>query len=452
MPSSIERLETLTRLVWHAMGERQPEGRTGAKAALDLLGRNRDFRRLFLASVISLGGDWFLFVALGGLVLEATGKASAVGILIFAQEVPVFLATPWAGWLADRFDRRRVMIVCDLARTAICLAFLVIGPDNLWLAYVLLATLSLFAAVFDPAQSAALPNVVDPPDLPTANALGGSLWGTMLAVGAALGGVVATIFGRNVAFTVDAVSFALSAVFLVGVHRSFSAPREHEEHVGIVEATRETVRYARRDRRVWALVSVKFGFGAAAGVLALIAVFARQVFQAGDVGFGLLMAARGVGALVGPFLGHRLAGPGHRRLLAVIACSLATFGIGYASLGAAPVLWVAMGSVLLAHLGGGSQWVLSSYGLQRLVPDRIRGRIFAFDFALITLSLGVSSLVAAWLADRIGPRPAVAIAGGIALVWAGVWWLLTRSVRRAPLFPSAEPAALALERPPLGAE
>jgi MFS family permease len=434
------------------MGEEQTERLTGARAAFELLRGNRDFRRLFLASVISLGGDWFLFVALGGLVLEATGKATSVGIMIFAQEAPIFLATPWAGWLADRLDRRWVMIVCDLARTVICLAFLAVGPDNLWLAYVLLVFLSMFAAVFDPAQSAALPNVVDPSDLPTANALGGSLWGTMLAVGAALGGVVATIFGRNVAFTVDAISFAVSALLLLGVRRPFSAPREHDEHIGIIAATRETVRYARRDRRVWALVSVKFGFGAAAGVLALIAVFARQVFHAGDVGFGLLMAARGVGALVGPFFGHRLAGPGHRRLLPVIACSLATFGIGYASLGVAPALWLAAGSVFLAHLGGGSQWVLSSYGLQRLVPDQIRGRIFAFDFALITLSLGASSLIASWLADQIGPRPAVAIVGGIALAWAGIWWLLTRAVRREPLFPPTEPAALAFERPSLGAE
>jgi MFS family permease len=433
------------------MAERQVEPDTGARAAFGLLRRNRDFRRLFLASVISLGGDWFLFVALGGLVLEATGKAAAVGIMICAQEVPIFFATPWAGWLADRFDRRRLMVVCDLARTVICFAFLVVSTDDLWLAYVLLACLSVFAAVFDPAQSAALPNVVDPPDLPTANALGGSLWGTMLAVGAAVGGVVATIFGRNVAFTVDAISFAISALFLLGVRRPFSAPREHEERIGIVEATRETVTYARRDRRVWALVSVKFGFGAAAGVLALIAVFARQVFHAGDVGFGLMMAARGVGALIGPFIGHRLAGRGHR-LLPVIACSLATFGIGYASLGLAPGIWLAAGSVLLAHLGGGSQWVLSSYGLQRLVPDRIRGRIFAFDFALITLSLGLSSLIASWLADRIGPRPAVVIAGGIALVWAGIWWLLTRAVRREPLFPSTEPVAVAYERPAFGAE
>jgi predicted MFS family arabinose efflux permease len=437
------------------MEGRHVEREAGVRASVDLLRRNRDFRRLFLASVISLGGDWFLFVALGGLVLEVTGKASAVGVMIFAQELPVFLATPWAGWLADRLDRRRLMIVCDVVRAAICAAFLLVGGQNLWLAYVLLVGLSLFASVFDPASSAALPNVVDPEDLPSANALSGSLWGTMLAVGAALGGVVATVFGRDAAFLVDAASFGASALLLWGVRRPFTAPRdEHEEHVGIADATRETVRYARRDGRVWALVSVKFGFGAAAGVLALIAVFAKDIFLAGDIGFGLLMAARGVGALIGPFVGHRLSGRGHRRLLAVIALSLATFGLGYAALGVAPSLALAALAILVAHLGGGAQWVLSSYGLQRLVPDHIRGRIFAFDFALITLSLGVSSLLASALADDIGARPAVMIVAGIALVWAGIWWLLTRKVRRQPLFDPASDDRVyeTAARPPPGAE
>jgi MFS family permease len=82
--------------------------------------------------------------------------------------------------------------------------------------------------------------------------------------------------------------------------------------------------------------------------------------------------------------------------------------------------------------------VLSTYGLQRIVPDRIRGRIFAFDFALITLSLAISSLVASALADAIGPRPAVMIVGGVAFGWAAAWWLLTRDVRRRPLFEGSE--------------
>src|SRR3954471_18889052 len=139
------------------MGERQRARGTGARASVDLLRRNRDFRRLFFASVISLGGDWFLFVALGGLVLEVTGEATAVGIMIFAQEIPIFLATPWAGWLADRFDRRWLMIGCDLARTLICFAFLLVGRANLWLAYLLLVFPSVFAAGFHPPPSAGRP-------------------------------------------------------------------------------------------------------------------------------------------------------------------------------------------------------------------------------------------------------------------------------------------------------
>src|SRR5438093_1870665 len=224
----------------------EAEHAAGGRAAWRLLRRNRDFRRLYVASLISLGGDWFLFVALGSLVLDATGRALSVAVLIVSQELPIFLATPWAGWLTDRLDRRRLMIACDVCRTAICVAFLAVGPHNLWLAYVLLACLSVFTAVFDPASTAAIPNVVDPPDLPTANALGGSLWGTMLAVGAGLGGLVATIFGRDTAFLVDAASFAISALLLAGIRRRFSEDRDGEEHVSIRRATAETVRYARR--------------------------------------------------------------------------------------------------------------------------------------------------------------------------------------------------------------
>jgi MFS family permease len=143
------------------------------------------------------------------------------------------------------------------------------------------------------------------------------------------------------------------------------------------------------------------------------------------------MAFRGLGALVGPFLGRALAGRDGRRLHAAILLALATFGVGYVLFGLAPSLALAAAAVFLAHLGGGAQWTLSTYGLQRLVPDRIRGRVFAFDFALVTLSLAASSLVAGWAADRFGPRLTAVWLGAVALAWALGWWGATRSVRRA---------------------
>ncbi len=414
----------------------------GLRASVSLLRRNRDFRALFFASVISLGGDWFLWVAINGLIYEATGKALYVGLAILAQESAFFLASPIGGALADRIDRRKLMIACDLARAVVCASFLLVGPETIWLAYVLLPLLATFAAPFDPAFSAATPNVVDPDDLPAANALNGSLWGTMLAVGAGLGGLVSAAFGDDTAFIVDAVSFLVSAALLSSIRRRFSESRsETTEHPSIVEATRETWRFARRDHRVLSLLAVKFGFGAAAGLLALIPVMALDVdvFDSGNVGFGILMAARGVGALIGPFLGHRIAGPGHRRLFPAIGLSLAVFGRGYVAMGQAPSLAIAAVMICVAHLGGGSQWMLSTYGLQVLVPDHIRGRIFGFDYMLITLSLSVSALVASAVADQIGAPDTVTILGGVALVWALVWFVLSRGVRRTGLNGSTEP-------------
>jgi predicted MFS family arabinose efflux permease len=410
------------------------------RASLSLLRGNRDFRSLFFASVISLGGDWFLWVAINSLIYEATHKALYVGLAILAQEFAFFLASPIGGVLADRLDRRKLMIVCDLARAVVCVAFLLVGPDTIWLAYVLLPMLAAFAAPFDPAFSAATPNVVEPQDLPAANALNGSLWGTMLAVGAGLGGLVSAKFGADTAFLVDAVSFLVSAGLLMSIRRRFSEARtEAGEHPSAVEATRETLRFAQQDHRVLSLLAVKFGFGAAAGLLALIPVMALDVFKAGNVGFGILMAARGVGALIGPFLGHRIAGPGHRRLFPAIGLSLAVFGLGYMALGAAPSLAIAAVTICVAHLGGGSQWMLSTYGLQVLVPDHVRGRIFGFDYMLVTLSLAVSAVVASAVADHIGAPTTVSILGGVALVWAGVWLVLSRGVRKTGLEGYAEP-------------
>ena len=205
-------------------------------------------------------------------------------------------------------------------------------------------------------------------------------------------------------------------------------------------ASVETVRFARKDHRVLALLAVKFGWGVAGGVLVLIPLLANRQFHAGDVGVGLLMAGRGVGALIGPFVGRASLGPDDRRLFSAIGIALAVFGVGYALLGLAPGLLLAMPAVALAHVGGGAQWTLSSYGLQRIVPDKIRGRIFAFDGMLVTLTFGLSSLMTGWLADHVGARATALGMGAVAVVWAAVWAALTTDVRRATMLEGCGPA------------
>ncbi|MEP7040481.1 MAG: MFS transporter [Chloroflexota bacterium] len=404
---------------------------------LTLLRGNPAFSRLFAAQLISFAGDWFATVALLGLALELTGSPAIASLLLVVQTGAFALASPIAGVLADRYDRRRLMVMSDVCRVPAALAFLLArDPDTLWIAFVAAALLSLGAAVFEPTSSASLPNLVEESELAEANVLIGATWGTMLAVGAALGGLVAATLGRDVAFIVNAASFAASGFLIVGIRRSFRAvpaPQAAGEAIhqglgGVAESIRVVLRFARGNRTLAALLLSKTTFGVGTGVILMLAVFGRDVFKAGDAGIGILFAARGLGALIGPFLVRSIVGVSERGLIAGIAASFGIFALSYGLLPLAPILPLAALAVFAGHLGGGAQWTLSSYGLQRAAPDAIRGRVFSFDYGLVTLTITLSTLVAGFLAERFSPAATTWTLVGLAAIAAIGWIVFARPV------------------------
>lgn len=410
-------------------------------ATLRLLRGNPDFTRVYLAQLISFAGDWFATVALLGLALELTGSTAVASLVLVLQTGPFFLVAPFAGALADRVDRRRLMITADLARVVVCAGFLLArDADTLWIGLVCVTLLSVGAAFFEPTSAAALPNLVEPEDLATANALMGSAWGTMVAVGAAVGGLVAATLGRDVAFVVNGLSFLVSALLIAGVHRSFRAAREAGDDgaragapaglAGVRSAITETLALARGSRTIAAFLLTKTSFGAGMGVLVLLAVFGRDVFGGGDIGIGVLYAARGLGALVGPFVARRWAGDDDRAIIRAISVSVVVFIASYALLPVAPGLLFAAACVFGAHLGGGSEWMLSSYALQRSTPDAIRGRVLSIDFALVTAATATSQLIAGALSTVVGPVETLYVMVSIVAVTGGAWLLWTRPLRR----------------------
>src|SRR5678816_2278980 len=143
-----------------------------------LLACNRDFRRLFLASVVSLAGDWFSFVAVADLVTRLTGRPGAAAFVYAATVLPVFLASPVAGAIADRFDRKRILVLSDLARVPIAFALCLATSTAFAIAAIVL--LGIGASFHDPVASAATPNLVPEEDLSAAQALMGAVWGSML--------------------------------------------------------------------------------------------------------------------------------------------------------------------------------------------------------------------------------------------------------------------------------
>lgn len=398
---------------------------------LRLLRENRDFRLLYLGTLISLGGDWFLTVALLDLVLQLTGSATLASAMLLCQTLPIFLFTPHAGHLIDKVDRRKLMVWVDVARAGACLLpLLARTPAMLPLAFLGVILISIGSAYFEPASQAALPNLVSQEELGPANVLMGSTWGTMLAVGAAMGGLVTMQFGRDASFVVDAFSFLLSAWLLWSIRARFEETRdEHHQHPPFLESIRETVRYARTHPRVLALLTCKGGYGTGAGVIAMLSVFGKEVFRAGAFGIGLLFAARGLGALIGPFLVRGAFARDESRYRALIVC-LFLFGAGYSALAFSKSLAVGALAIFFAHLGGGVVWQVSTYGLQRETPDTIRGRVFSVDYGFVTLTMAISSLASGVASDRFGPYAATVGVASMCLVFAIIWgawtWKLWR--------------------------
>ncbi len=392
-----------------------------------LVRSNADFRKLWLAQMGSNAGDWFNDVAVLGLILSLTGSPGAAGLFIIAAQVPTALLSPLAGVWADRFDRRKLMVGADLLRAVLALGFILIRqPDQVWLIYIITALLRGVTAFFQPAQKAAIPNLVARSDLLTANVLVEVTWGAMLAIGAAAGGLVSAWLGRDTAFVVNSLSFLTSALLILSIRGRFA-----EAHSGTARRVGggwselwAGVDYARRHLAVGAFLLVKMGWGLGAGTILLLSIFPVQLFGQGDAGIGWLYAARGLGVLLGPWVASRWVGPSLTRMRWSVTLGYILNGLGYIAFSQARQLPLAALFVLIAHIGSGATWTLSSTMLQQIVPDRLRGRVFSLDNALVTLAMAGSTWLAGWAIPAIGPRAVGASIASIALVGAAAWALL----------------------------
>jgi hypothetical protein len=389
-----------------------------------LLRDNRPFRRLWYGQLASQLGDWFDTIALYTLVLRLGGSGADIGLVLVCQALPSALVGPWAGVLADRLPRRAVLIAADLGRAVLVLLFVTVrDADQLWLVYAVSFAKFTLSAFFEPAREALVPDVVPRHHLVTANAISGLTWSTMLAGGAALGGLVVAGLGTDLAFVLDSVSFFLSAAFTwtVRVHESHLAgpPRAHP-----LDELREALAYvlARRDVTLYALSKALWSIGGGA-VLVLLPLFGRNVFPLGEEGalsMGLLYMARGVGASIGPVLAHRLGGGSLRALRRWLGPGFLLMAAGYLLFGSAGVLPLALAAVAVAHFGGSTQWVFSTALLQLSVPNRLQGRVFAVELTLYTLVFCISSYATGRAAATGWSPQALAVAAGLLFVVPGL--------------------------------
>jgi len=399
-----------------------------------LLRRNRDVRLVFGAQIVSYLGDWFAFVALAGLVEDVTDSRFLVSLVLVSMTIPGLFMSPIAGSFADRFDRRKILIVVSILQAFAALLLLLHSAAGIWITFVAQCLIAALASFVGPSTSASVPNLVDnDDDLRKTNALFGSTWGTMLAVGAALGGVFAAVFGRNAAFIANAVSFVVAALLFSGVKRPMQSERTQNSNKGRVRPIadmKEAINVAKKDPVILALLCSKMTFAVGAGIVSQLAVLASNVFNVGDSGRGLLIGVRGIGSGLGPILGARIAGRDMAKLLKVCGYAGLVFAVCYVGAALSPFIGMAAVFIALAHLSGGAQWTLSTLGLQMEAPDHVRGRVMAGDMAMVNTMIGFTSILAGLTSQFIGVRPAIIIFAAAAAVASVVYLFATAGIIR----------------------
>jgi len=432
----------------------EPEPEHGASSIslasyVRLVRANRNFRRVWLAQIVSEIGDWFYTLSIYTLLLQLTGHAGSVALALVLQVLPQTLVGPTAGVVNDRLKRKHVMIAADLVRFAVVLAMLLVRSRSMvWLVYPLLLAETTMAAFFEPARNAVIPNITAESEILVANTMASATWSVNLLIGASIGGVVAALFGRDTVFILNALSFLLSAILISGMrfaepHAENAVPLQTRDLVDFSPVL-EGILYIRSHRTLLPAVFAKAGelmVGPSWVIFTVMgarefAVRGRGIDAAGGamLGMSILLGGRGLGALVGPLVSARWAGRSDHRLRLGILFGYLTIAIGYGVLGASRSVWMAAACAMLAHAGGSTVWVFSTTLLQLHTEDRFRGRVFSADLGLASLTFATTAYVCGRFLDvGISARTVATGTGVLMLIPAAMLAWALRSRKRAAI-------------------
>ncbi|WP_433789229.1 MFS transporter [Actinoplanes sp. CA-252034] len=380
------------------------------------LAGNRDYRLLVSANLISSTGDWILRTGLAYQIYALTGSTVASAAAVLAALLPHVVMGSVAGVYADRWDRRRTVVVTNLL-LGVCLLPLIAvrGPDQAWIIYLVLAGQSCLALLFSTAEAALVPTLVAEKDLVTANSLNAQARDVARLAGAAVGGVVVAFGGLALLTAVDVATFAVAAALLAGMSRHRGpTPTPEEAPRRLLREWADGLRVAvsTRTLRVVMVFTVITGIGEAA-MSTLMAPFVHDVLRGSAQTYGTIMSAQAVGGIAGGLLttmfGHRFT---PRRLLGYGAVA---FGLLDLALFLYPLLTRSPWPAVVIMVAVGLPGALTVAGLitvfQTATDDRHRGRVYGAIVMLESAAMLTATAAAGTLGERLGIIPVIATQG-----------------------------------------
>jgi MFS family permease len=388
--------------------------------------RHRDYRLWWFGQMVSLVGTWIQFVAQNWLVYRLTGSPAMLGLVNFVGLVPTLPLSLWAGSLADRFDKRRIVIIAQImlfVQAAILAALTVTGVVRVWHVMVMAFVFGVARALDVPARQSFVIEMVGKEDLTNAIALNSTIFNIARTAGPAVAGLLVMAIGEGLAFVVNAVSF-LPVIGALLMMRTSSIRRKPRSSAGrqIVAG----LRYAGRNQYVWlimSLVGVSAFFVMPYSVL--MPVFAKEVFGGGADVYGYLLTFAGVGALAGALTVASL-GPRSRRGLLLSAANAAFAALVF-SFTFVRTFWLAAAVLAAVGFCFVVQNSLANTLIQVNVPDRLRGRIMSIYFLVFMGAMRLGSLQAGYVARYVNVQAALLIGASASLLWAAlVAWRFPR--------------------------
>jgi predicted MFS family arabinose efflux permease len=371
-----------------------------------------------------------------------------VALILIARAIPAVMAGPIAGVLLDRWDRKRIMIASDLARTVIALCFIFAIPQGrTWLLYVLSGALMFASPFFTSGRASILPAIATKDELHTANSLTQLTQWTTVTIGSFLGGASVTAFGYKLAFVFNAFSFLFSAwcISHLKVEKGFRAERHDLTEEKIARPWHEYVeglRYMRASPLILAIGLVAVGWATGGGAAQILfSLFGEVVFHRGPAGIGVIWGCAGVGLICGAMIAHRigrrLTFTGYKRTISI---AYAIHGGSYILFSQAPTFGLALVCIALSRAAVAVSSVLNMWQLLRHVSDEFRGRVFStietWSWLTMMLSMGVAGLASVHVSPRVIGAWSGVLSSSTALFWA---WANVRGRLPEPAMEGVDP-------------
>jgi MFS family permease len=415
--------------------------------------RVRNYRLYFLGQIVSVTGTWIQSIAQVWLVLKLSGSGLALGITTGLQFLPILLFGPWGGVVADRFDKRKILMWTQAASGVMAgvLGILVMtGAVRLWMVYVLAFVLGLITLIDNPTRQSFVVEMVGPDDLQNGISLNSAVFTATRIVGPAIAGLLILTVGLALCFLLNAASYiaviaGLALMRPADLRRQALVPRAKGQ-------VRAGLRYVWSTPRLrWPLLLMAVIYTLSFNFSVLLPLLARNAFHGGPGLYSLFFSMMGLGALIGALTMANQRRPSQR----ILAAAGLGFGIAVVEVAISPVIGVAVAGMILVGFTSMAFMTTSNSMLQFATKPSMRGRVMAVYAMVFLGSTAIGGPLSGWVAGALGARTAFGLAGGIAAVCAlAAFWALralqgrgrgTALVRRVIAAPDASPLRLGPE-------